>query len=163
MKTSGLLSLIVVFVVCSTAITPSQTMPAWVNKIDTALRAGEWRIIERRYYKFEGTNKFHSVQIQLVHNEEINATVNIDLKASAKEAQATLLQEATFSSGRKVGKIKNSFPDIGDENMIENPGPMGWIHIKFRKGRVYTHVMSPSEETAKKLAKLVSELIPTKV
>lgn len=162
MKTVRLLA-VIVFMICSTISTPGQSVPAWVNKIESAVRTGEWRIVERRYYRLEGSNKFHAAQIQLVYNEEINVTVNLDLKASAKEAQAALLKEATFSSGKQMKKIKSVFPDIGDENILENPGAMGWAHIKFRKGRVYTHVMSPSEETAKKLARLLSELIPAKV
>lgn len=162
MRRARLLAIIVI-VVCSAVGTHAQSMPAWVNKIETTLRTGEWRIVDRRYYKLEGSNKFYASQMQLVYGEEINATVNIDLKASVKEAQAVLLNDATYASGKKVKKIKSVLTDIGDENLLESPGPMGWTHIKFRKGRVYVQVMSPSEETAKKLARLVSELIPVKV
>jgi hypothetical protein len=60
------------------------------------------------------------------------------------------------------GMVKNTLPNLGDENHIwTHPDSEVWPVIRFRKGKVNIEIFAPSVTIAKRFAQHVLEQLPT--
>lgn len=145
-------------VLYSSPATPDQDKPVWVDEVERALNEGGWQSVRKRTYVEEKTKRFLSVTIQLV-NGETDATIDIKLKASTKEARDQFKSAVTAYKVTNKPITLNKFSGLGEENLLTRPG-LGWLRITFRKGRAYIDVLALSEDTARSVAQLVADKIP---
>ena|ERR1044072_7399822 len=144
----------------SAQTTYSQDKPQWIDEVEQMLEKEGWKPVRKRTYIEEKTKRFLSVTIQLKNNDT-DATIDIKVNASTKEARGQFKGALTAYKVTKRPTMLNKFSGLGDENLIV-PRGAGWIGITFRKGRVYTTVLALSEETARSVAQLVADKIPNK-
>lgn len=139
----------------------AQEKPVWIVDIEESVNKGEWRTIHSRLYKFEDSNKFHSITLQLLYKEKANVTVDISLKSSTNvandEFKRALKLSQTYASDFRLVTLKNINENDG---YLTRTGEL--VYVRFRKGRVLTEIYSQSEDIAKTLAQLIADKVPRK-
>jgi hypothetical protein len=137
----------------------AQTKPAWIDAVETKLKANETWKFERKSER--SARDYFEYNFELKSGEKItNVQIQI-LKDSSNIEKRFRETVENLTNGMGRFSTRTRINDLGDEAYKWiNVNRDGWTMIRFRKTNVFVEIFSLSDEAAPLFARDVLEQIP---